>query len=155
MSHPSRMQSLCTTLSTQPLGDMPWQSFMLKYNGDLPDGEVPAPWMETGYNAWYQDPCTLIHNIISNPNFKGEFEYAPYQEYSDDGQHFFQDMMSGDWVWNQAVSSTWFPLWLILYWYNWPGHKLQESLKNRGSMLVPIILGSDKTTVSIATGHNE
>ena len=61
---------------------------------------------ETDYDAWYQDPHTLFHNIISNPNFKGKFDYAPYQEYSDDGQHCFQDMMSGDWVWKQAVSAT-------------------------------------------------
>lgn len=26
---------------------------------------------------------------------------------------------------------------------------------NEGSMLVPMILGSDKTTVSVATGHRE
>ena len=101
-------KSMYNTINSTPLGDMPWQSFMLKYNGDLPDGEVPAPWMETGYNAWYQDPCTLIHNIISNPNFKGGFNYAPYQEYDDDGQHHFQDMMSSDWAWKQAVSAALF-----------------------------------------------
>ena len=99
-------KSVYSTIDSTPLDDMPWQSFTLKYNGDLPDGKVPAPWMETDYDAWYQDPHTLIHNIISNPDFKGEFDYAPYQEYSDDGQHRFQDMMLGDWVWKQAVSAT-------------------------------------------------
>ena len=52
---------------------------------DISDGKVLAPWMETNFDAWYRDACTLIHNIISNPNFKDEFNYAPYQEYSDDG----------------------------------------------------------------------
>ena len=32
---------------------------------------------------------------------------------------------------------------------------MHESPMNRGSMLVPVILGSNKTTVSVATGQNE
>ena len=79
------------------LGDVPWQNSTLNYSGNLPDGEVP-PWMEVTYNVWYRDPHTLIHNIISNPNFKDEFDYAPFHEYSQDGQHHYQDMMSGDWA---------------------------------------------------------
>ena len=59
-------------------GNVPWQSFTLKYNRDLPDDEVPALWMKTDFDAWYRDPHTLIHNI-SNPDFKDEFNYAPYQ----------------------------------------------------------------------------
>ena len=99
-------KSMYNTINSTPLGDVLWQSFTLKYNGDLPDGKVPAPWVETDYDAWYWDPHTLIYNIISNPDFKGEFDYALYQEYSDDDQHCFQDMMSGDWVWKQAGSAT-------------------------------------------------
>ena len=30
-----------------------------------------------------------------------------------------------------------------------------EDPETHGSMFVPVILGSDKTTVSVATGHNE
>jgi hypothetical protein len=33
--------------------------------------------------------------------------------------------------------------------------KIAEDPNTHGAMLVPIILGSDKTTVSVATGHNE
>jgi hypothetical protein len=33
--------------------------------------------------------------------------------------------------------------------------KIVEKLETHGSMFVPIILGSDKTTVSVATGQNE
>ena len=72
------------------------------YNGSLPDGEVP-PWMEANYNVWYRDPHTLIYNIISNPDFRDKFNYAPFHEYSQDGQHRYQDMMLGDWAWKQAV----------------------------------------------------
>ena len=33
--------------------------------------------------------------------------------------------------------------------------KIAENVTNHGATLCPIILGSDKTTVSVATGHNE
>lgn len=33
--------------------------------------------------------------------------------------------------------------------------KIAEDPETHGSMFVPVILGSDKTTVSVATGHNE
>lgn len=39
---------------------------------------------------------------------------------------------------------------LILY-----KDKIAVDPQTHGAMLVPIILGSDKTTVSVATGHNE
>ena len=96
------------TIDSTPLGDVPWQSFTLNYNRDLPDGEVPAPWMEMNYNVWYRDPHTLIYNIKSNLNFKGEFAYAPYHKYSQDVQHCYEDMMSGYWAWKQAVNGAWF-----------------------------------------------
>ncbi|KAF8156943.1 hypothetical protein B0H34DRAFT_711270 [Crassisporium funariophilum] len=44
--------------------------------------------------------------------------------------------MSRDWVWNKADT-------------------IPEDPRTHGSMLVPIVAGSDKTTVSVATGHQE
>ena len=40
--------------------------------------------------------------MISNPDFKGQFDYAPYREFVD-GKCCWMDVMSGDWVWEQAV----------------------------------------------------
>ncbi|EMD30464.1 hypothetical protein CERSUDRAFT_78799, partial [Gelatoporia subvermispora B] len=44
--------------------------------------------------------------------------------------------MSGDWAWDQAT-------------------KIAEDPKTHGAMFVPVILSTDKTTVSVATGQNE
>jgi hypothetical protein len=33
--------------------------------------------------------------------------------------------------------------------------KIAEDPENHGAMFVPVVLGSDKTTVSVATGSNE
>ncbi|KAG1859497.1 hypothetical protein C8R48DRAFT_748607 [Suillus tomentosus] len=123
-------------IDSTPLGDIAWQSFTSEYNGALPEGDVPT-WMTSEYDVWFRDPQILMHNILSNPDFEGEFDYAPLQEYdTSNGAYHFQDFMSGDWCWKQA-------------------DLIAEDPNTIGSMFVPIILGSDKTTVSVATGHNQ
>lgn len=100
-------KSMHETIDATPLADVPWENFTLNYNGATPnpgpDGEIPS-WMTSDYEVWFRDPRTIIQNMISNPDFDGEFDYAPYQEYSGDGQHRFEDLMSGYWAWQQAVS---------------------------------------------------
>ncbi|KAF8814309.1 hypothetical protein BYT27DRAFT_7250153 [Phlegmacium glaucopus] len=64
------------------------------------------------------------------------FDYAPFQEYTTDGVHCFWDFMSANWAWHQVDI-------------------IAEDPETHGSVFCPIILGSDKTTVSVATGHNE
>lgn len=107
-------KSMYKTIDSTPLGSVPWQNFTLNYNSDIPDGVVPAPWMETDYDVWDRDPCLLVHNLISNPNFKDEFDYVPYHEYDANGEHQFQDMMSGNWAWKQVVGGTYYVSYLML-----------------------------------------
>lgn len=94
---------LYNTIDSTPLGDVEWESFTLKYDGVRPAGHVPS-WMDTGYDVWFRDPRQLIHNIISNPDFNNEFDNAPYQEHDNNGSRRYQDFMSGNWAWKQAVS---------------------------------------------------
>lgn len=145
-------KDLYDTIDSIPLGDVAWETFSITYNGERPQrGDVPD-WMNAKFDVWFRDPRTLIHNLISNPDFDGEFDYAPFHEYDKAGNHRFCDFMSGDWAWKQAVS-----LFIIIF-----NHLLDiikdliaEDTNTHGSMFVPIILGSDKTTVSVATGNNE
>jgi hypothetical protein len=91
-------------IDTTPLGDIPWETFSSQYNGVQPEGNVPS-WMTMEYDVWFRDARQLVLNILANPDFKDEFDIAPLQEYSTDGAHRFQNFMSGDWSWKQAVSS--------------------------------------------------
>ncbi|KAG0703821.1 hypothetical protein DFH29DRAFT_874268 [Suillus ampliporus] len=50
-------------------------------------------------------------------------------------EHQWQDFMSGNWAWNQA-------------------DQISEDPNTHGLTFVPVFLGSDKTTVSVATGQN-
>lgn len=119
------------TIDSTPLGDIAWESFSLQYNGTQPENNVPS-WTQAEYDVWFRDPRTLVHNLLSNPDFKSGFDYAPFQEHTGDGLHRFQDFMSANWAWNQAVSlcSNHFDLLLMLImllpgyycrgpWYPW------------------------------------
>jgi hypothetical protein len=148
----SNHAEMYSSIDSTPLGDLPWESFSLKYNGEIPEGDTPS-WMGAEYDVWFRDPQTLIHNMLSNPDFNGEFDYAPVQEYDSKGAHRFQNFMSGNWAWKQAVSVHTSFLFPILTFCS--QDLIAEDPGTHGSMFVPIILGSDKTTVSVATGHNQ
>lgn len=96
-------QDLYSAIGSTPVGDVPWQSFNLSYSGALPEsGEIPG-WMEDTHEVWFRDPRELIQNLLSNTDFDGEFDYTPYQEYDDAGNHRYQHFFSGNWAWRQAV----------------------------------------------------
>lgn len=100
---------LYNTIDATPLGDVPWDSFSLKYDGDIPTGDVPS-WMQDDYEVWFRDPKQLVENMLANPDFKDQFDYSPLQEYDVNEKHRFQDFMSGDWAWKQAVRAPYFLL---------------------------------------------
>ncbi|KAH9013796.1 hypothetical protein EDB83DRAFT_2508700 [Lactarius deliciosus] len=124
-----------SAIDSTPLGNTPWQSFSLQYNGIRSEGNIVS-WQEADYDVWFRNPRTLVHGILSNPDFKSDFDLAPLQERTPDGTHRFCDFMSGNWAWRQATI-------------------IAEDPETHGSVFCPIILGSDKTTVSVATGHNK
>lgn len=64
----------------------------------------------------------------------------------------YSGFMSSNWAWDQAVSSSFFVLFI------WLTSALEHHLtrpETLGAMFIPVILGSDKTTVSVTTGQNE
>ncbi|GBE89318.1 predicted protein [Sparassis crispa] len=107
----------------------------LSYTGIRPDDNVP-PWMEEEYEVWFHCPHEVVRNQLANPDFAMEMDYAPKCFFDKDNQHEYKDFMSGNWVWNQA-------------------DLIAENPSTHGAMFCPIILGSDKTTVLVATGQNE
>jgi Plavaka transposase len=103
----SNATDLYKTIDSTPLGDVAWQSFSLQYDGMQPVEGVPS-WMQAEYDVWFRDPHVLVHNLLSNPDFKSDFDYTPFQETTTDGVHRFQDFMSGNWAWHQAVSLSYY-----------------------------------------------
>lgn len=91
-------------IDTIPLGDSPWKSFEVEYTGPIEgDGEPPA-WKSASYEIWHRDPLRVMENQLGNPDFAKDMDYVPKQVYKD-GERQYTDLMSGNWAWQQAVST--------------------------------------------------
>ncbi|OBZ73398.1 hypothetical protein A0H81_06627 [Grifola frondosa] len=82
----------------------------------------------------FRDPRAVVQNMLANLDFKDEIDFTPLREFVD-GERRLKNFMGGDWAWRQA-------------------DEIAKDPETHGAF-VPVILGSDKTTVSVATGQNE
>jgi hypothetical protein len=144
---------LYATIDSIMEGEVPWDSFNVQYNGPRPKSNVPS-WMDEKYQVFYRDPREVVRSMLANKAFNGNFDYTPYREY-ENGQRVWRDFMSGNFSWKQAVSifhclRSSVPRVTIN-----AQDKIGEDPETHGAMLVPIDLGSDKTTASVATGQND
>ncbi|EIW77185.1 hypothetical protein CONPUDRAFT_157446 [Coniophora puteana RWD-64-598 SS2] len=127
-------KELYETIDQIPDGDIPWKVYKLKYNGPLP--RSPPKWMTETYELCTRDSRAVLHHQLATREFRDKINYSPYRHFNDDGKRVFSNLMSGEWAWRQADA-------------------LAEDPQNHGAMFVPVVAGSDKTTVSVATGHQE
>ncbi|KAF8810186.1 hypothetical protein BYT27DRAFT_7282380 [Phlegmacium glaucopus] len=128
------VRDMHAVIDSTELEGVSWESFSVKYSGDRPD--ICPEWMDEDYEVWYRDPAAVARSMLKNPDFNEEFDYKPFRKYNAGEGREYKDFMSGNWAWEQADI-------------------ISEDPATHGSMFVPIILGSDKTTVSVATGQNE
>ncbi|KAF9029372.1 hypothetical protein BDZ89DRAFT_950655 [Hymenopellis radicata] len=118
-----------------PLGSAPWKCFVVKPPANLPR-DAPD-WRKSEYQVWYRDADVVLSNILANPDFATEFDAAPYVDLDANEKRRWCDFMSGNFGWNHANT---------IY---------SNDPSTEGAMLVPVIISSDKTTVSVATGNVE
>ncbi|KAJ3735585.1 hypothetical protein DFJ43DRAFT_1113159 [Lentinula guzmanii] len=118
-------------------GNAPWRCFQTTIHEELPENS--PEWQKTSYQVWYRDSDMVIANILDNTDLVNDFEAAPYIDVDKNGTRRWSNVMSGDFAWRHAD---------LIY-------EGCEDNSAAGAMLVPIILGADKTTVSVATGHIE
>ena len=83
-------------------GDAPWKCMAVEVQEDI-TANSPS-WKKKKYEVWYRDPDTVLANILSNPDFDGEFDYQPYVELDEKGQRRWSNFMSGNHAWNNSVS---------------------------------------------------
>ncbi|KAI6026454.1 hypothetical protein BKA83DRAFT_4124138 [Pisolithus microcarpus] len=137
-------KDLYSTIDRTCLGDVKWQNFSIKYSHNL---DEPAPWMQAQFDVWFCCPLETIRNMLSNPDLAAQMDYRPYREYDlKSGKRHFQDFMSGDWAWDQAVTRAYSVSKDVI---------ANDHPECKGSTFVPIILGSDKTTISVAMGQHD
>ncbi|KAF8815686.1 hypothetical protein BYT27DRAFT_7224843 [Phlegmacium glaucopus] len=117
----------------------PFNSYKHIYDTiDAVEEATQRHWQKQEYDIWYRDPEVVVCNMLSNPDFAKEFDPAPYFELDAQGGRRQSDLMSGNFAWRQCDA---------IY--------KENPINNEGSMFVPIVLGSDKTTMSVGTGDIE
>ncbi|KAF8808689.1 hypothetical protein BYT27DRAFT_7222819 [Phlegmacium glaucopus] len=130
----SLYQHMYSTIDSINDGNAPWKSFTVSYGREL--NENSPSWMLDEYEVWYHDPLVVIRNMLDNSDFNGHYSYAPFIKVdSETGEQHWNEFMSTNYSWRKATEI----------------YKTNNSMKD--SMYCPIILGADKKTVSVATGH--
>ncbi|KAI9432522.1 hypothetical protein H4582DRAFT_1821021 [Lactarius indigo] len=128
-------EDLYTLINSSAHSDVPWECLVTT----VPEGvDKDAPsWMRTVYEVWYRNPDSMVSKMLSNPDFQGQFDLLPYVDLNADGTRRWSNVMSGNIAWRRS------------------GDIFAANPGTEGAMYCPLILGSDKTTVSVATGHVE
>ncbi|KAH9159540.1 hypothetical protein EDB89DRAFT_2117724 [Lactarius sanguifluus] len=117
------------------VGGVSWVTYQLLYNGPQPTGTLPR-WMQETYELNVRNILSVFEEQLASKEFDGQFKYMPYKEYDAKGHRIYSNLMSGNWAFHEADT-------------------ISQDKNTDGSMFVPIIAGSDKTTVSVATGGQE
>lgn len=147
-------EHMYATIDAITHGDAPWKSFTTSYAGEL--GPNPPTWQLQDYQVWFRDPNIVIKNMLDNPDFDQQIDYAAYVELNPSGERCWNEFMSGNYSWRHSVSSLQLyennSLFIILLFQT---DIFNNNPSIEGAMYCPIILGADKTTVSVATGHVE
>ncbi|TCD60181.1 hypothetical protein EIP91_010605 [Steccherinum ochraceum] len=118
-------------------GGVGWDSFTLNYDEDRPECDAPS-WMDDEHEIWFRDPKEIVEEMLANPDYSEEIDFAPLRDYDGEGQRRYQNLLSGQWAWDQAD--------IIV----------KDDPTITDASFVPVILGSDKTTVSVAwTGQTD
>jgi hypothetical protein len=93
---------LRATIDAIQLGDSPWKTYNIYYQGPLPLG-APPKWMTQRYELCTRDSRQLIHHQLETTEFKDSINLSPYRQFDGDNQRTWSNLMSADWAWKQAV----------------------------------------------------
>ncbi|KDQ56151.1 hypothetical protein JAAARDRAFT_195354 [Jaapia argillacea MUCL 33604] len=122
------------TIDAIEYGESNWTSFKVKYSEEITP-ESPA-WKREEFVVHTRDSCSIVWSIVGSVDFDGHFDYVPFEEFTGPDCQRWSNFMSGRWAFQKADT-------------------IAEDPNTHGAMLVPIILGADKTTVSVGTGNQE
>ena len=94
ISTPAEMHAL---IDASTFGDAPWQCLVTRFQENV--HETAPAWMQTEYEVWYRDPDTVVSQMLSNPDFDGQFDFCPYIDLDEHGNRRWNNVMSGNVAW--------------------------------------------------------
>ena len=93
--------------------------------------------------------------MLANPMYADEMDYQPYREYNsatDERQWKTSCWLIGHGIkWHVSFNCS--TIHILIH--CWIQDEISKDPDTVGATFVPVILGSDKTTVSVGTGNNE
>lgn len=120
-------EDLYKTIDLIQLGDAPWKSHKILYQGPRPPG-TPPKWMTETYELCTRDSRLVLHNQLASSEFKGNINFVPYQQFDGEGKRIWSNLMSADWAWKQAVILTQF-FFKVCYINCWPCRTLLRRIQ--------------------------
>ncbi|KAJ7639463.1 hypothetical protein FB45DRAFT_1134946 [Roridomyces roridus] len=128
-------KELYAVIDSIQTGSLPWRTYEIQYNGDVPPG-TPPKWMTRKYEVCVRNLRDVLHHQLETKTFANDIDMIAYRQFNHQGHRVWSNLMSGDWAWQQSDI-------------------IAANPANHGCTFVPVVAGSDKTTVSVATGHQE
>ncbi|KAF8203509.1 hypothetical protein K438DRAFT_2101088, partial [Mycena galopus ATCC 62051] len=98
-------KDLYATIDAIQQGDIPWESFSVKYTGPLTEMGLIPVWMTETFEVWFRSPLGIFEKQLANPDFNDEMDWAPKRIFKN-GKRQFIDLFSRNGVWEQAINST-------------------------------------------------
>jgi hypothetical protein len=97
-----------TLIDASTLSDTRWQCLVMKF----PEigNKAVLIWMHTEYEVWYFNPNTVMSQMLSNPEFDGQFDLYPYIDLDEHGTQCWNNIMSRNVAWQHSVSGCSLPL---------------------------------------------
>ncbi|KAI0282250.1 hypothetical protein BC826DRAFT_1093972 [Russula brevipes] len=130
-------EHLYKTIDSSTVGNVPWECLVTSPPQTDNSNSPAVGWMKKSYEVWYRDPDAVVSMMLENADFDGQFDLRPYVELDSSGKRRWNNVMSGNIAWRRCDNI------------------IADNPSLEGSMYCPIILGCDKTTVTVSTGHVE
>ncbi|OBZ77534.1 hypothetical protein A0H81_01917, partial [Grifola frondosa] len=127
-------KTLLKTIDLLPGPATSWKLIEITVKGDMQDAKGNT--MTETLDVWARNPVEVVAELLGNPEFKDELEYAPAEVYMGaemegmDPDRLFEEMSASDW-WNRVQTSGDLP---------------------KEATIAPVILASDKTQLSTFSG---
>ena len=94
-------EQLYETIDCIDAGEIGWKTLKFSYTGPKPP--TPPQWMEQTYDLNVRDVLGLLEQQLASPEFEGQFEYTPFQEFDYEDNRVYSHLMSAFWANCEAV----------------------------------------------------
>ena len=89
------------TIDATKHGDAPWNCLVVSYNGEA-SNTCPS-WQMDEWEVFYRNPDLVLRQMLENPDFNGQIDYAAYVGLDKTGKRYWSDFMSGNYAYRRSV----------------------------------------------------